>query len=321
MSLTQATTSGRTPDRARMFTWLTSAHVVGGDGAVASWVNPQHAGFAYPEAAGVWLAWAAWRGRRGDVSPEVAQIRLVAARLEGELAAGIGVGKAGHSYLFDTCVALYGLAQCAQKSATVHAGSAGIAGALDAIADFLERGVVTQPAPADAGRWSSQWGPYLRRAAGLLDRAGRSLGAPRAIELAARLAARPELAGSAKGCDYVHAWCYALEGAALAGDLDALEAAAPQLARLQRPDGALPAWSQGGAPARADATAQAIRLWRAAQGAEQAATARALDWLSCQQAAGGGLRYEADSEDVTTWATCFGDQATAWAGAGMDDWI
>lgn len=304
-----------------MFTWLTSPLVVGDDGAVASWVNPHHPGFAYPEAAGVWLAWAAWRRRRGDPSPETAQLRRVAARLDSELSLGVGVGKGGQHYLFDTCIALHGLALSAQAGADVRAGSAGVKGALDAITAFLDRGVATWPEPAEASRWSMKLGPFHRRAAGLLDHAGRSIGAPQAIDLAARLASRLELTPAEGSPDYVHAWCYALEGAALAGDLRALAVAAPRLAELQQGDGALPAWTHGGSPGRADATAQAIRLWCAADGAEPVATRRALHWLARQQMPGGGLRYEAGSGDATTWATCFGDQAVAWTREGTDDWI
>jgi hypothetical protein len=311
------------PDRKRLYAWLTSTDVVDASGAVTSWVNPHHPGFPYPEAAGIWLAWAAWRAKRGDDAPARAQVARIADHLALDLAEGGGVGKSDRTYLFDTCVALHGLAQSIATGTPVPAASRATRGALHAIEIFLERDAPVAPPPGDPDRWSGAWGPFQHRAVGLLATAGLLLDSPRATTLAARLRMRVEPEGPATVRRYVHEWCYALEGAALAGDVATVADAATGLLALQREDGGLPSWTRGECPARTDATAQAIRLWCASPRSDRDAIARGLGWLAGRQAPSGGLRYEEASDDLTTWATCFADQATAWAESESppDGWI
>ncbi len=297
------------PDRDRLRAWLCGADVVAADGAVASWSNPRHPGFPYPEAAGIWLAWAAWRKARGDGAPDAVLAARVSARLGADLAAGRGVGKAGRTCLFDTCVALHGLVQAGAGGYAAPAPEA-VRGALLAIGSFLERGVATDPPGNGPARWSERLGPFQRRAAGLLRRAARGAGGTEAETLASRLEAAVEEppAGAPR---YVHAFCYGLEGAAMAGEGAALRAGGDRLAALQRDDGGLPAWDDGSGPGRSDATAQAVRLWRLVPGRFDGPVRKALDFLAGLQAPEGGLRYETGCDDLPTWAACFADQAAA----------
>ena len=70
---------------------------------------------------------------------------------------------------------------------------------------------------------------------------------------------------------------------------------------------------------RADATAQAIRIWslvdRAAFDREIAA---GIDFLTSLATANRGVRYSPDSADVNVWATIFAVQALDWAEQGGD---
>lgn len=317
MRQSQGGTPGRMPDRVRLGRWLCSADVVGEDGSVASWANPDHPGFAYPEAAGIWLAWAAWRRDRGDEAPPPGLPARVASRLAADLAGGRGVGKSGRTYLFDTCIALHGLVRAGAATAPPEA----LGGALDAIEAFLDRGLPADPPVEDPARWSGTLGPFQMRAAGLLDAAARHGNLPRGASLAARLRTAIRRTGDAVSPGYLHAGCYALEGAAMAGDPDGLREGGARLARLQRDDGGLPAWDDGGGPGRADATAQGIRLWCMAADPHDLAVQRGLAFLAGLQVPSGGLRYQPGSDDLPTWAACFADQAVAWALAAPDGWI
>jgi hypothetical protein len=70
---------------------------------------------------------------------------------------------------------------------------------------------------------------------------------------------------------------------------------------------------------RADATAQAVRIWslvdRAAFHREIAAGLRFLASLATD---GRGIRYSPDKADINVWATIFAVQAYEWAEQGRD---
>jgi hypothetical protein len=133
---------------------------------------------------------------------------------------------------------------------------------------------------------------------------------------------------------YAHAHCYAMEGLVAQTtrpDLDpatttrvrsALAAGARWLASVQRKDGGVLAWYSGGrphGPARADATAQALRLWLlTGPGLFAAQIDSAAAFLRDLQVAGGGVRYEPGSPDINSWASIFTGQALGWSADGPD---
>lgn len=292
--------------------WLSHAPL-GDDGVVCSWVNTAHPGYAYPEAAGLWLRFAAWQGLPGS------RIEPVRSRLRRDVVDGM-VGRGGTLYAFDTAVALGGLV----ASGTVGPVERAM---FEAVVASLEgRRAVRGEAPVD--RWSTQWTPHMLKVIAPLRLYARATGDPRARGAAERLLedfiANGKVEAWLQGDFYTHACCYALEGWLVAqawglGEWsDELGRYARELARLQREDGLLPAFRSGGA-SRADATAQAIRLW-SVLGRERYAEsiAKGLSALAGLDAGGGGLRYETGSDDVNTWATVFALQAEAWA-AGVPD--
>ncbi len=273
-------------------------------------MNHAHPGYPYPEAAGLWLRFAAWHG----VSE--ALVAPVRARLRADCGEGMA-GRAGLSYAFDTAVALGGLAATGEVGAVEQRMFDALLVAID------QRRAVREDTPAD--RWSTRWTGHQLKSIAPLRRYASSTGDGRAREAADRLLRDLRGADPLDGGDfYTHAFCYAAEGLLAAqawglGDFARdLDAHAATLASLQREDGALPAFRSGG-PARADATAQAVRLWAAIDRARHAgAIARALDALAALDAGDGGLRYEPGSGDVNTWATVFAAQAEAWAGGEVD---
>ena len=298
-------------------------------GRVPSWLNPDHPGFDYPEAAGLWLSWVTWRRRTGQPVPRTATVDAVAGRLAELLDRDGAVGRSGARYLFDTAVAIDALV--------------GLAGErpgrwLDGVERFVRVEAPVLPtqtvdvdgagarAPGLLGeRWSESWGPHLLKAAGLLARAGHRAGSLSAVSLAREVRRR----AAVDRCGYVHALAYGAEGELMlralgepGGGLEP-EMVAGRLARLQRPDGSLPAWTDGSGPSRSDATAQAVRIWGAVDRVGFAARSRAaLGFLARCQGTCGGVEYEPGSADRNCWATLFADQAAdetpdRWAGRGL----
>jgi len=304
--------------RDRIVRWLCSDRVVDPRGRVLSWHNPAHPGYPYPEAAGLWLSWAAWRRETEQTGPALDQVEAVAGRLRDELDARGAVGRGDRLYLFDTCVAVDGLARCSASHGVRPCEPRSV---LPALTQFLDRESPVWPLRNGDDHWSSRWGAHHLRSAGLLGRAASTLGdadlADRAWEIAP-LARRtpPELESPA----YSHALAYALEGDLLLARQHPSDrgpdvvSQAERLEALQAEDGYLPAWSDGGGGARADATAQAVRLWALiGQGRFAASLRRAQDYLARQQGDEGGISYDDGRGDHNTWATMFADQAIGWA--------
>ncbi len=297
-------------DRAR---WLLRAPL-GEGGAVLSWVNPARPGYAYPEAAGLWLRFAARAGA------DVADVARVRERLRADVVDG-RVGRGGVAYVFDTAVALGGLIQTGAVSAVERA-------MFEAVLDDIAARRPCVGAPG-GDRWSTRWTGHMLKVIPVLRRYGERTGDARAEAAAHALLAglhpRVGVEPFDGGDFYTHAFCYALEGLLAAGAWGLADVAvvlrdgADTLARMQRGDGALSAFRSGG-PARADATAQAARLWLAVDRARYAgAIGRAFAALDALDAGDGGLRYEEGSGDVNTWATVFAVQADAWCVPGALD--
>ncbi len=308
--------------------WLGSNRVVRPDGRVWSWVNPAHPGHPYPEAAALWLSWAAWRGRAGLAAPPRPLVSAVWQGLAEDLERQGAVGRGGVLYLFDTCVAVAALAQVVHVSGR----RAWLRPALVGLERFAQVGYpVLGQTHGLEGRWSARLGPHLIKAAALLLRAWRALGETRLWDIAAWILARVGHPGETTGQpEYSHALAYAAEGACLLRALEqecpgvSPEATAERFALLQRDDGSLSAFLDGSGPARADTTAQAVRLWAATDPMRYGpAIEAALTFLDKSRAPEGGIRYEPGSEDLCTWATIFADQARTWARGVLDplDWI
>jgi len=312
--------------REALFRWLTSQAVVRVDGAVLSWHNPAHPGFPYPEAAALWLSWAAWRHARREPTPEVDQITLVAARLSRELLEQGGIGVRGSNYLFDTCLALDALArtELSGPPGTKERDQA-LAVASGRLSRWVDEPAPVVPMPRDPDRWSRRWDAHLLRASGILGRAARILDRADLLDISRCLVERIPGRGAIEAPDYLHARCYALEGRwMLEGAIPDVEEAIAALAEHQQEDGSLPARAGEPGDGRSDATAQAVRLWCASNpDAFARRIRRGISWLLDQTDPSDGIRYEAGSEDLNTWAALFTDQALAWATDGESDgaWI
>ncbi|MCR9165700.1 MAG: hypothetical protein ACE37F_08040 [Nannocystaceae bacterium] len=279
--------------------WLT-LHAVEGD-TVLSWVNDHHRGYAYPEAAGLLVRWFALRG----LHPPEAVVRRLRDEVESRR-----IGRDGHTYAFDTAVVLAGLeALDDHEDPRWTSARAALPG----------MGIVDPPAKP---RWSTTCGPHmLKLAVGSAARAARGWSTPALAWLAdlrVEQDARGRIATPPHAQSYMHAHAYATEGLMALASLGlhgraSLDGAVEYLRHVQRDDGGIPAWSDGG-PTRADATAQAVRLFILHErGAHADAIERGLDCLRGLCNEHGAVVYEPGSGDHNTWCSLFAAQARAWA--------
>ncbi len=305
-----------------MLDWLAGPEVVRDDGAVVSWHNPAHPGYPYPEAAGLVLSVLALHGCAAE------RRHRIAARLARQVEDD-AVGRDGRSYAFDLAVVCRGLLLHRDvggdvPEAIVRRGLARLARAL------RERRPVW-PESTDT-RWSTRFGPHLLKAATVL------IGCPEhhgvvvdVVEATIGLAQTRidslavDRCAPRVGPVYLHAACYAAEGAWVLGAWgmlpDALRRAcqdlaerfAASLASLQDARGALPAWYDGrpGSAIRpSDTVAQAVRLWSSIDLDRYRAHVDAgLAWLRRVSSPGGAVAYHETSGDLNTWATAFAVQA------------
>lgn len=301
------------PNRDRMMAWLRSAPVTE-EGLVLSWTNPVKAGYAYPEAAGLWLGRLSAEGTPpGELEHHVAQALLRGVSADGS------VGRRGIEYPFDTAVALRGLLAFERAGARIADTAT-----LDRMFDYIARSIVERRAvvPEVAeDRWSTRYNPHLLKLVIVVSEWSARTGDPRCPGLRQRL--HDELAPKAlewfegpagKTPRYSHAVCYATEAMlhlARAGTPSAREGAlraGEWLSAVQREGGAIPAWSGPGPEDRlaSDATAQAIGIWAALDPERYAGNMkRAFEHLARVQHDSGGIRYSEASDDVNTWCTIF----------------
>ena len=304
--LVSATTPSLSPGRLRH--WLRH-HAISAEGEVWSWTSPHHPGFAYPEAAGLWLA------AMADIAPTEAD--AVLARL-GPRVRAADVGRDGRTYAFDLAVALAGLLHAREAArpvepAWIESGRAALASAVQ------NRRACAPEAPP---RWSTRWGPHLLKIAFALDALQLTDALARVLDDALQACDGGRFVTDGDGSTYVHAHCYAAEGlwfVASRGDAplatrarSTLRPAVDWLADIQASDGSLPASWDGApsGPGRTDATAQAIRLWAVMDPTRfAAAIERGLRFLSRHAGPDGGLAYDTTCDDQTTWSAVFALQA------------
>lgn len=298
--------SGPIPDLAALRRWLLGPEVVGDGGAVRSWAPGGH---DYPEAGGLWLSWLA------TIEPGDPRGDAVAAWLSRAIDDD-AVGRDGVGYTFDLGVVLTALLRWADATGR-GPGPSTIRGARRLVRAIAGRRALTSGAAPP--RWSTRFGGHLGKLALALDH----LDAAAIVDTADARAALADAHDRDLGAVYVHARLYALEGAWLRGDVETVAQGAGWLAELQRPDGAIAAsWDPArglDGPGRSDATAQAVRLWCAADRARFAAPIdRALAWLAGMQTDSGAIDYDDRTAHRNVWCTLFTAQALAFATSGPD---
>jgi hypothetical protein len=326
--------TSQAPSSDRLLAWLTSPDVVGADGAVLSWHNPARTGYRYPEVAGLWLSLQAREASARDVIRD-----RVACGLLADVHPSGGVGKEGREYAFDTAIALSGLVAY-ERNRPGRLEPNLYRRMFEFIANTLSRRRAMRTSPTNPEHWSQAYGCHLLKTVRALIDYGELVQADPGRRLIDQLVRDllPLLQGgrfvthSGSSLTYAHAHCYAIEGLLCLQNRLNLDVgpivsdAALWLASVQTDDGGIRPWHDGVTAygeIRADATAQAVRIWTCVDPKAFARPiAQALGMLGRLQGPAGGIRYSAESNDLNTWSTIFAAQANQWASVGGNErWI
>lgn len=311
--------------------WLSSPDVIHADGAVMSWVNPEHPGYPYPEIAGYMLSHLAVN--EGDTE----RIRnRVAVRLLSDVTSHGSVGRGGLEYVFDSSMVLAGL--------LAHEHNGGLLPdprmvdrLYEYICDRLLRRVGLDGRPENpTNHWSQSYGVHLVKTVIALSSYDASRGADSSQLIDQLLTDLLPLyeplrnggrfhVNSRSDVTYTHAHCYALEGLLVLegrgrrGLRKWIDGGAEWLASVQQGDGGLPAEHDSNGPrmqAHSDCTAQAVRIWTCADPDRFTQSIDLGVEFLTDLSVGGGIRYQVGSNDINTWATIFGAQAIEFAAEG-----
>jgi len=355
-SLAPPATAAVPPAHTRVAAWLHDgpAQLHGGEhaGAVAGTLDASGAAtYVYPEIAGYYLQWLAWRARTFGPTPALAARAVDVQRW---LAVWLARGDAPRTrvfldgttgdwrndavFFFDVAMVARGLGSAVQMRllAPDAAVVAGVSRQLERLiaSDGLFSACVRNENGAELPhRWSTRRGGFLAKAA-----AGIVTSAPALPGLSAQAAAaaRATLDASldwmqARPHREAHPLLYTFEGImALPGHrrfAEVLPVVAAQFDALlahAAPDGALPETlgdDGGTGPARVDVLAQTLRIGcllnahRPRQQVDRIALARIARLLAAQVRPSGavGFAMRSNSDQANVWAAMFADQALALA--------
>lgn len=317
-------------------------------GAIAGLLEDgRSASYVYPEIAGYYLRWLAFRARlAGDDADLAAPAQAVQrwlvhwTALAGPPTRVFLDGTAGDwrndaLFCFDLAMVLRGLGSAARQGLIAPQPAL-----VRDVAALLQRcigpdGELDAVVPRTAGvllpaRWSTQRGPFLAKAAaGVLRAAGELDGIPVPLVRAAEATFASSIAALAQAPHAeVHPLLYACEGILdlprhprFAAALPIVASTFAALGEHVSAHGDLPESTRAGGPARVDVIAQALRVGYLLA-AHDASPPPAVGVLARLQAAlvreigaDGGLRFArtGPASQRNTWAAMFADQALAFA--------
>jgi hypothetical protein len=324
-------------------------------GAVAGCVSISGApSYVYPEIAGYYLSWLAWRARQDGPTPALAEHAASAQRwLERWLAMpgpptrvhldGTCEDWRNHArFTFDIAMVLRGLG-AATAANLVSPDASVVAGLSRELTRLVAEDGAFVACAADAGttlpdRWSTRRGPYLAKAAGGILRAATQLpGIAPALTRAAEKTFVTSVAALVREPHREsHPLLYAFEAVlnlpkhprfhdtlpVVAAQFDILLAQAGNDGHLPEMLGAV----SGRGPSRVDVIAQAVRVGhllaahRPQCPPDRVALARLRQMLSRQVRTHGGVAFARSvaPAQANVWATMFADQALAFVTPARD---
>lgn len=345
-----------------------------GDGSLAAWLRNvaqcregPHAGaiagcvsvsgtpsYVYPEIAGYYLTWLAWRATRfGHDGEDAERARAVQRWLAMWLAMPTlptrvhfdgtsGDWRNGATFCFDLAMVLRGLAAAARAGLVapdpaVVDGVCRVLGRLVGDDGAFVACIANSAAAPLPTRWSTRRGPFLAKASAGVLRAAQVLRVPEAIEAAAEHTFEASIALLAREPHReTHPLLYAFEGVldlpghprfndalpSVSAQFDMLLAYASHDAHLPETLGG----PSGNGPARVDVMAQTLRIGylltahRPQQPPDRVGLARVRQALMRQVRPHGGVAFARSSAPAQSnvWATMFADQALAFASAPRD---
>jgi hypothetical protein len=324
-------------------------------GAIAGCISVSGtASYVYPEIAGYYLTWLAWRATRDGHDPDdAARARGVQRWLARWLALPnlpTRVHFDGTSddwrnralFCFDLAMVLRGLAAAGRAGLLAPDGAVvdGVCRALTRLVGHdgaFDACVSNGPGGPIPDRWSTRRGPFLAKAAAGVIRAADVLDIPCDLRTAAEqtFAASLHLLAREPHRE-THPLLYAFEGALDLPQHPRFQAALPAIAAQfdillahASHDAHLPetlASASGNGPARVDVMAQTLRVGyllaahRPQQPPDRVGLARLRQSLARHVRPGSGVAFarSAAPAQANVWATMFADQALAFASPGRD---
>ena len=349
---------GTTPTHATIASWLLDGpawvHSGRHAGAIAGVVGASGtAAYVYPEIAGYYLQWLAWRAREGDDARVLAERagavqRWLRVWLDDATPPRTRLHFDGQDdwrnqavFCFDLAMVLRGLASAGQARLVaiddiVVAGVSRELGRLVGADGAFEACVGNDPSAVLPVRWSTRRGPFLAKAAAGIVAAARVVPTlPQRLLRAAEATFDASVAALSHAAHpESHPLLYAFEGAlALPGHRDfarTLATVACQfdaLVALAARDGTLPesrgANGEALGPARVDVAAQALRIGHLLDAhlpdrpADRRTLARLQRLVAAETRPSGALPFAfgAAPRQWNSWAAMFADQALAFAAA------
>lgn len=324
--------------------FLASPAITNGDGCVYSWINPEHPGFVYPESMGLYLRLMSFLAFERKEAGLTERAHTIAASLQKLTPPQGGVGMEGKLYLFDTCMAVAGLAAY-RTLLNGRVDPRKLAAMARFVGDMTERRLTLVDeegrVPETKRHWSTIFGAHQLKTVIALDSLASLTGEDRYRSLA-----RGVMDEVVRGCFkdgafrigpgdttvYCHAHCYALEGLlylrarGYADTTSLLRAGADRLKSWQNGDGSMYNWYEdpSRSPSRVgDASAQAVRIWLVVdREAYRPSIEKGLAFLAGLRSPESGLYYSAGSRDVNSVTSIFAAQAMEWALRGpRPEWL
>lgn len=328
-------------------------------GAIAGCVSVSGAAsYVYPEIAGYYLQWLAWRAARFGHTANLAERASAVQQWLRQWLAMPGLPTRVHldgtsddwrnhaTFCFDLAMVLRGIGAAAHAQ-LILADACVVDGVVRALAPMIAEDGAFMACIARAkgdvlpDRWSTRRGPYLAKAAAAILRASKTLHLPDSITRAAERTFNASLDKLAREPHReAHPLLYAFEGVLslprhprFADALPSVSAQFDILLAHAGNDGYLPealGMTAGHGPARVDVMAQALRVGyllaahRPQQPPDRVALARLRQAMTRQIRPNGGVAFARSTSraQANVWATMFADQALAFVnpGRGGDAW-
>lgn len=318
----------------KVLSWLSDSNIRDENGAVYSWLNPQKAGYIYPEIIGYYtkLFSYLYSIEKEDKFKELAVSS--ADYISSILSKNGSVSREDIEYVFDTGICLSGMLSLSKVGLLKENHKKSI----EAMAQFIKNSL-SKKIPSfkdgkpfiDNSRWSLSYGSLLIKTAISLVEYGKYSNDPEYLSFAENLV-NELIDKTFKGNHfsinefqdwvYSHPHCYATEGLCFLSVngyskySSIIEKSAQWLSSVQNKDGSIDSWHYRDdviKEKQGDATAQAVRIWLFKDKAKYKKNInKAMTFLKTLQSQEGGLYYNNNSKDVNSWVSMFALQALYW---------
>ena len=314
--------------------WFSNSDIRNKNGAVYSWLNPQHEGYIYPEIIGysIKLFSYLYSIEKNNKFKELAVSS--ADYISSILSKNGSVLRSGIEYVFDTGICLSGMLSLDKTNLLKenHRRSINI------MAQFI-RNSLSKKIPSfkdrkpliDNSRWSLSYGPLFIKTAISLIEYGKYSNDLEYLDFAENIV-NEIIDKTLKGghfsinefqdWTYAHLHCYAIEGLCFLHAnghkqySDIIQKCAQWLSDVQNDDGSIDNWHYRDnvkKEKQGDTTAQSIRIWLFKDKVKYKSNInKAISFLKTLQSPEGGLYYNHNSKDVNSWVSIFALQALHW---------